>query len=451
MQHYNPLAYILALAWVPFCMAIFLSFRPVRALFIVAVGGFLFLPQFSIDSHFVPYNKETMIPLAMLAGVLIGDIGALKRLRLGWIDLPVVVFTIVPLASGLHNGFSPYDSAAAAASNFVAYGIPYFLGRIYLRDSATIWRFAMAMFFAALIYLPFCLFEMHFGPWFHEKLYGGPAFPDYSQSIRDGGFRPIVFMQHGLMLGMMMAAGALCAIWLWACQALPRTIAYVPSGIWALALAVATVLCHSSGATILLAVGLGVLLVTRRLHSYLPVLVLAALPVAYMTARAGFHWSGENLVSFVGKYASSDRAASLETRLENETRLVNKAMEKPWLGWGPKGNQQIANIDDKTVLGAIPDGMWEWHLGAWGLVGLAGAYGMLLLPTLALLWRFPRQAWGHPALAAPEVLAVICLLYAVDNLFNNMVNPLFYLAMGAVASAAMTPRDSVPRAVAVES
>jgi hypothetical protein len=96
--------------------------------------------------------------------------------------------------------------------------------------------------------------------------------------------------------------------------------------------------------------------------------------------------------------------------------------------------------DNPDKILAVPDGMWDATLGQSGWVGLIGAYGVYLLPPLLLLWRFPRKFWGHPLLAAPQALAVIGMLYALDNLMNNMVNPLFYLGLGGVAGFAAAPR-----------
>ena len=51
-----------------------------------------------------------------------------------------------------------------------------------------------------LLYTPLCMFEILMGPNLHYRLYGFYQH-DIVQTLRDGGFRPMVFMSHGLVLG----------------------------------------------------------------------------------------------------------------------------------------------------------------------------------------------------------------------------------------------------------
>jgi hypothetical protein len=430
---------IALLVWLPLAVGIFLSFSPLRALCITALAGFMFMPMADYSFAFIPYNKTTAIPLGLTLGLFFSDIGTLFSFRPKWFDIPMLMFCSGIFWSGLVNRFSNYDSAAAGATNLVMYGLPYFLGRIYLRDAASLYRFALAIFYGGLIYVPFCIVEMKFGPEWHHWVYGYYAHPDYLQSVRGGGYRPVVFLQHGLMLGLYMTAASLCGIWLWKNKLLPKTVFYMPSGFWLVVLVGVTLFCRSTGALLLMGLGLAVLFGTRRLHSVVLMLLLVAMPVAYILARTATPWNGENVAELAQKYLSQERADSLRNRLENERMIVAKALQKPYFGWGPKGAEKIMDPDVPTKILATPDGMWNAALGQMGWFGLIGSYGVFLLPPLMLLWRFGAKSWSHPMLAAPEVLAVIGLLFALDNLMNNMVNPLYYLALGGIATFAVAP------------
>lgn len=92
---------------------------------------------------------------------------------------------------------------------------------------------------------------------------------------------------------------------------------------------------------------------------------------------------------------------------------------------------------------SIPDGLWVIALGTSGLVGLAALFGAMLLPTLALIHRYPAKTWTHPAMAAPAALAVFTATYAIDCLMNAMQNPIYIVCLGGLASLAIAP--AMPR------
>ncbi|MDB4990366.1 MAG: hypothetical protein JWN04_5544, partial [Myxococcaceae bacterium] len=51
---------------------------------------------------------------------------------------------------------------------------------------------------AGLIYSVLILIEVRVSPQLHIWVYGHPAYDDFSQAVRWGGYRPVVFMAHGL-------------------------------------------------------------------------------------------------------------------------------------------------------------------------------------------------------------------------------------------------------------
>ena len=61
--------------------------------------------------------------------------------------------------------------------------------------------------------MPFCLFEIRMSPQLHKCVYGSTSAP--RQTFRWGGFRPMVFMQRGLAVGIWMIAGVAVGMWLW--------------------------------------------------------------------------------------------------------------------------------------------------------------------------------------------------------------------------------------------
>lgn len=283
-------------------------------------------------------------------------------------------------------------------------------------------------------------------PQLHSGLYGFRSWA-FDQSIRLGGFRPSVFMQHGLALGMFMTLGALLAFWLWRSRAL-AAVAGIPIGWVAAILVVTAVLCKSTGALALLALGVALLESAVRFRTALAVVAVALLPSVYCAARIS-GWDPQPLVAGAASFVDADRVGSVQFRLENERLLVQKAMVRPWLGWGRFGRSFLYDEEGQS-LGAVVDSLWIITSGICGLVGLVAIGAILALPPLAFVRAFPVRRWRDPRVAAAAALAVGLLLWAIDDLLNGMVTPLFPAIAGALVSTVLAPREARRRVHVVQ-
>jgi hypothetical protein len=128
-------------------------------------------------------------------------------------------------------------------------------------------------------------------------------------------------------------------------------------------------------------------------------------------------------------------------RLRSEYYLMERAKLQPLFGWGGWERSLVGDENNivKTREGlpvqVIPDGFWIVIFGMYGLFGLASITIAILMPLLLLIRRFPASSWATPEIAPVAVLAITLGLYMLDNLMNDMVNPLFTLAAGAVTGA----------------
>lgn len=192
--------------------------------------------------------------------------------------------------------------------------------------------------------MPLCLYEVRMSPQLHRFVYGyHPS--AFTMTRRFGGYRPMVFMQHGLMLGMWMATATLTGLWLWWNGALKR--------LWGMdlqwlviAMAVTTVLCRSTGSILLLALGFAVLLAARWTRSSVPMLALLALTPLYIAARLGGLGIEDTMVSISREFISVDRGNSLRFRLQNEDR------SEPAIGRtraGPIETETVRRIASSTA------------------------------------------------------------------------------------------------------
>jgi hypothetical protein len=298
---------------------------------------------------------------------------------------------------------------------------------------------------AGLVYLPFCLWEIRMSPQLHRQVYGFRQHT-FTQTYRFGGWRPMVFKQHGLAVSLFMGAASLQAIWLWRSRGLKHLFG-VPMGLIAGAMSATTVLCKSVNGIILMVIGTAVFFLNKYLKIALPVLSLVAAPPLYMYLRSTGSFSGAELISF-GESINEDRGQSVRYRIINENILIEKALERRILGWARWGGNRVYDKSGRDI--STTDGFWIITLGTNGVLGLTAVTALLLLPVLVLLRRCSVRYWVHPKIAPAGALAVVLALYMIDNLLNSMYDPIFPLAAGALAgltqrSVQMALQSSLPR------
>ncbi len=264
---------------------------------------------------------------------------------------------------------------------------------------------------------------------------------DFLQTRRSEGFRPMVFMQHGLAVSSFMGAATLCGFGLWMSKSLER-IKGVPVVALVLGLAVTSVLCKSVGALALTTVGAGAMFAAQRIRFGWPVYGLIAIPIVYMAARTVGGWSGGELLE-LARAIAPDRVSSLNTRISTETALWARVQGDLFFG-----ASRFRWIDEAIEGGGriIPDGLWVIALGKRGVVGLAALTTAILLPAALFARRWPVVMWNHPMVASGVVWATLLALYMADCLSNAMLNPIFMLAAGGLPIAAEQARVVLGRA-----
>jgi hypothetical protein len=424
-------------------VALFLFMPPRRALLAGFVFGWLFLPVLVPTTPLVLWDKHLVTSLGALVGVLLFDTGRLLALRPRLLDIPMLIWCLAPIPATLTNGLDAYTATAETLNRLAEWGVPYLLGRAYFNDLAGMRALAAWIFMAGLLYVPFCLFEIRLSPQLHRIVYGYSQY-EFSQVVRMGGYRPTVFLQHGLALGMLMSTASLAGIWLWYSGAIKRV--FNMSIITPLAaLVITTLFIKSTGAFLLLVAAVALLFLTRKLRVNWLVIAFCAVPVVYMVARGVLNWDGSNAVQLVAEFMESQRADSLQFRFDNERKLLDKAEQRPIFGWGPNGRNRTT---DEDGIEAIPDGYWVIAFGTNGLVGLVALYTALLLPVPMLLMRIKAESWSAPAYAAVCAVALLLPMHAIDNLFNAMLNPLFVLAAGGITAMAADPQSLLVPTVA---
>ena len=436
----NALAFIALLLWPLVVVVLFRRLPLERALIWSILGGYLILPPVAaIDLPAVPALDKMSIP-ALSAWLVVRfmlriPVPLIPESRMG--QALLALFVLAPFGTILTNpeaiavveraplpGLRLYDAISIIA--FQAFVILTFaLARSLLATAAALREILIALVIGGLAYSLPMLIEVRLSPQLNIWIYGFFQH-SFEQMMRQGGFRPIVFLAHGLWVAFFAMTALLAAVSL--ARSAPqadRTRLLLVSGY----LFVVLVLCKSIG-SLVYAVFLVplVLFMGQRWLLRLSV-AMAVLALTYPVLRSAGHIPAQEMVDFAARY-SAERAHSLNYRFTNEAALLEHAFRKPWFGWGGYERNLLHDIWTGRV-STIADGRWVIVLGMFGWVGYVGEFGILALP-LFLLWR-EGELRGAALLAAPVgALAVIHGINMVDMLPNATLTPLTWLIAGAL-------------------
>jgi len=438
----SPLTYVAMFGFVPFAFWLFGKYEPRVAVAAVFVVGWSFLPQAEFIFPVIPdYTKVSALGLAAVLALYSKDPKILSTFKFHPVDLPMTAWCVAPFFSSVTNGLGAWDGMSAILQQVFEWGVPYFVGRLYFGELTAMKILGIAMFLGALVLAPLAMFEIVMSPQLHIMLYGW--YPhDFSQTKRGGGYRPSIFMHHGLELAIWMVAGLFLGWQLMLQKTLTKQVPLlrVPLFPSVMGLTAVTVLCKSSGALMLFIFAMGVYISSRLIKFALPFFVLIAIPVLYMNLRATGAWDGQNLIDAAERATgSAERAESLAYRIHNETMLVEKARQREMFGWSGYRRSFVTNEEGEYI--SVPDGMWILTFGKNGLFGLTALTLTILLAPILFALKWPASTWGDPLVAPSAAFAVLLGVTMIDNLFNAMYNPVMMLACGGLSSLVSRPQS----------
>lgn len=435
---------LMMFGWLPLAGFLFSRFQktPRHGVIIGYLFVWMFLPwyEYPLLGPF-NYNKISAGAYGILMGTVLFQPSILKTFKWSPWDLPVTLWCIIPFFTSVSNGLGAYDGISSVIGRTTMWGFPYLMGRVYFNSRPALEDLALGFFLGALVYMPLCWFEIIMSPRLHRIVYGFHPH-SFGQAKRAGGWRPVVFTQHGLMNSMFMVTGTLSGFTLLLSgrlkDRLPKFKALLLPAV--LLLFITIPLLKSVGALLLMIMGIGVLLFTLKLRTPIALIVLATLPLTYAALRSTGTWDGQNLIDTAAKIANSERAGSLEYRIKNETILSEHAWQRPLLGWGEWGRSFVRN--DLGEIISVPDGLWILAFGKSGFIGLTALLLLFFLPPLLFLKHFPPSQWTHPRTKAILALPLLLILFALDNLMNDMFNPLMLILAGAITGIHLDPASS---------
>jgi hypothetical protein len=109
-------------------------------------------------------------------------------------------------------------------------------------------------------------------------------------------------------------------------------------------------------------------------------------------------------------------------------------------GWGGFGRNRVFDEYGKDF--SITDSLWIIAFGINGAFGVATLTASILLPVISFCIRYPAKLWSRPVVAPAATLAVCITLYMFDSVLNAMVNPIFMLAAGGLATVSVQSKQA---------
>ncbi|MGR3761997.1 hypothetical protein ACUXV3_18015 [Roseobacteraceae bacterium NS-SX3] len=446
----NALAYLMLLIWPLACAVMFRRLPLDRAILWSLIAGYLLLPPVAeFDLPLVPDMNKYTIPslaaFALCAWVWKRPVPLLPRQPVVRILTGLFVLSVIPTVysngdpiqfrsivnaepiefiTGQRPGLSLRDLGSVVINQMIVL-LPFLLARRYLSAPAGLRELVLAVMLAGLAYTLPSLIEIRLSPQINIWVYGFFQH-DFSQMMRQGGFRPIVFLPHALWLAFFLMTAVMAAAALARAAEGGDRVRFACAALYLFAV---LVLCKSLAS---LAYGLifvpVVALAPVRWQVRLA-LALALVAVIYPVLRnAGLVPTDAILAQ--AEAISADRAQSLGYRFANEALLLERAAEKPLFGWGGWGRNLVRDMQSGQIE-TIPDGRWIIVFGTFGWAGYIAEMGLLAAPLLLLALELrKRQVQEIAPFAAPVALMLAANM--VDMLINATLIPLTWLCAGAV-------------------
>ena len=430
---------IALLAWPLVAMWLFARLPLERAIIWSVLGSFLFLPaSFAIDLPGLPPMNKQSLPNLVLLGIVFCTASTRFRLLpedpvaktlLGLLVAGSFMTTLtnqdpIWIADRFLPGMTLYDALSYAVQQLLTI-LPFLIGWQYLGTTRAHGEILKALLAAGLAYSVLMLFEVRMSPQLHTMVYG--YFPhSFAQQIRWGGFRPVVFMSHGLWVAFFAMTVFIVAVALWrdSKQGTPdRRYAYAAGY-----LGIVLVLCKSAASLLYGLCLLPIVLLLKIRWQVWIAAVLVLVSLTYPILRGAHLVPTDTILEWAGEIGA-ERQQSLEVRFVNEDRLLAHAEERPFFGWGIWSRSRVFDPETGEDI-SVTDGYWVIIIGAAGWAGYLAFFGLLGLPVLRL-WLEMRRS-GIPPPLVTSVLGLLLAINMIEILPNSTLPPWTWLIAGAL-------------------
>lgn len=444
----NALATLTLAIWPLVTIFLFRKLPAGRALIASLLVAYLFLPEppAGFDFPLIPPLTKHTIPALSAFLVCIWIYGPH-----GWI-LPksravvalLLLFIFGPFATAMTNatpviwgefaiqGMNLKDGLALTIQQ-VLLVIPFLLARRFLARPEDQRDLLFAFMIGGLVYSLPMLVEIRLSPQLNLWVYGYYQH-DFVQTIRFGGFRPMVFLYHGIWAAFYLLMALVSAYALWRAQQIRSNWVLLLVAVY---LTVVLILAKSLGAWLFAGVLVPMLLLVGSRWQMRVAVCIISFAIAY-PALKGINVLPQDRILEAVRAIDEERARSLDFRFGNENLLLERAREKLLFGWGSYNRNQILEESNGEVV-TVTDGRWVLLIGTFGWLGFIAEFGLLSLPIF-FLWRETRyrDPTSYSRLVVP--LSLMLAVNVFDMLPNATLTPLTWLMAGALTGYAESLR-----------
>lgn len=395
----NPIAWLALALVLPFAFFAFHRWPPLKAAMIVMFGSAMFLPaNIGVPVPVLPDLDKEIIPAVscLIAGIVLKrhafkmpfkgpDVLVLFAL---FGALGTVVTNQDPIVHGptFLPALTAYDWLNDMASIFLKWFPPFYLGRTLVKDGADLRKLLRFMVLCGLVYSIPILIEIRMSPQMNDWVYGYHQ-SDFGQTIRFGGYRPKVFMRHGLNVALFMTVILFAAIAMYRSK-VPLGKFWTP-GRASLYLLVILIICKSTGAYFhVIAIGPVILFASPKIQRWVAITAVTFI-IGYPMIRMADLIPVQGITDWMAVNINEERALSLWFRMFTEGQILENTRERIVFGWG--GYARFFEYDDVTGDPlSILDGYWTNELGQHGLWGFFSIFGLVLSPTILAIRAIPK-------------------------------------------------------------
>ena len=434
----NSIAYLAITIWPIVTIILMSRLGVVKGSFLAVMLSYLLLPaSFEINFPGVPpFTKASIVSISIFLYLLF------KRKKLGIKDFSfkekvfLILVLIAPIISTLNNtdrylhisGLSLYDGLSQSVATLLVF-FPFIIGYKYFRDKESHIVALRYFVLMVLLYTVLILFEIRMSPQLHTMLYG--YFPhSFAQTARDGGFRAVVFLGHGLLVALLVSVAFLISSVLWRAKIkIFKRLTY--NWLIVLFLLLVLVMSKSYGALFIGITGFIVLRFFPYKLIFIATYLLVGTYFVYPVMSANGIFPHQQMVNVVSSINES-RAASLQFRFTHERQLLIHANEKPLFGWGGFGRNRVYDPETFRDI-SVTDGRWVITLGTRGWLGFFAEFIFIALSIFyaskaVSILKKHKESKNEALLLTAHAFIVSLIL--IDQIPNSSLSFFYWLFIG---------------------
>ena len=428
----NSIAYLALIIWPIIAIILYRKKELVPATFWTIAGGYLLLPVgVEFDFPLIPsMNKESMPPIMAFLGCkyiakknisLMPPKGVERNLiLLFFLGAVGTVFTnsdSIYVGNNYLPGLGLRDLFSVIVGKYLLL-LPFVLGMQLIKTSDDQIQLFKLIVFAGLLYSILILFEIRMSPQLHKWIYG--FFPHtWGQQVRYGGFRPVVFLGHGLWVSMFIVIVIGAAIPL---SKLKIKLSKPPNIAVIAYLILLLILSKGFGSLILGLVLLFAIWLLKPRMINLTAVAIAILSITYPFLCL-FDLFPHQLVIDNINGLNPAQAGSLQFRFNHEIALLDKATERFLFGWGAWGRNRL---DDSIV-----DGYWIGLVGSYGIVGFLAIFSLMFVAIFKSGLMIKNLSAEKDKFLLVSLSLMVSLIM-IDQVPNHSENSFYWFLTGSL-------------------